>query len=212
MNRKEFLTLGAAVAAGLTLPVAARAQTPDPQTYRTLSRQVATDVPPGKVEVVEFFWFGCPHCFSLEPIMDKWADALPPDVVFRRVHVPFRDRPHQQLYFTLDAMGLDQQKYRNAVFNAIHLNNKRMVQEKEMLEVLTPLGVDARQFSETFKSFGVRTKMQRADKLADAYGIDGVPMIGVNGRYLTAPSMAGSNEGALRVVDQLVALEHKAGR
>ena len=144
--------------------------------------------------------------------MDKWADALPPDVVFRRVHVPFRDRPHQQLYFTLDAMGLDQQKYRNAVFNAIHLNNKRMVQEKEMLEVLTPLGVDARQFSETFKSFGVRTKMQRADKLADAYGIDGVPMIGVNGRYLTAPSMAGSNEGALRVVDQLVALEHKAGR
>lgn len=212
MNRKEFLTLGAAVAAGLTLPMAAQAQTPDPKAYRVLSRPVATDVPPGKIEVVEFFWFGCPHCFSLEPIIDKWSENPPADVVFRRVHVPFRDRPHQQLYFTLESMGLDDPKYRNAVFNAIHLNNKRMIQEKEMLDVLAPLGVDPKQFSDTFKSFGVRTKMQRADKLADSYGIDGVPMLGVNGRYLTAPSLAGSNEGALRVVDQLVALERKAGR
>lgn len=81
-----------------------------------------------------------------------------------------------------------------------------------MLEVLTPLGVDAKQFQDTFKSFGVRTKMQRADKLADAYGIDGVPMLGVNGRYLTAPSLAGSNEGALRVVEELVELERKSSR
>ena len=216
MNRKEFLTLGAAATAGLVLPIAARAQAqsaaPDPKTYRALSRAATTEAPPGKIEVVEFFWFGCPHCYTLEPVMDKWSESLPADVAFRRVHVPFRDRPHQQLYFTLESMGLDQPKYRNAVFNAIHLNNKRMVQEKEMLEVLAPLGVDAKQFSDTFKSFGVRTKMQRADKLADAYGIDGVPMIGVNGRYRTAPSMAGSNEGALRVVGQLVELERKAAR
>ena len=149
MNRKEFLTLGAAATAGLVLPIAARAQAqsaaPDPKTYRALSRAATTEAPPGKIEVVEFFWFGCPHCFTLEPVMDKWSESLPADVAFRRVHVPFRDRPHQQLYFTLESMGLDQPKYRNAVFNAIHLNNKRMVQEKEMLEVLAPLGVDAKQ-------------------------------------------------------------------
>lgn len=212
MNRKEFLTLGAAVAAGLALPLAAQAQTPDPKTYRAMSRPVPTDVPPGKIEVVEFFWFGCPHCYTLEPVIDKWSETLPADVVFRRAHVPFRFRQHQQLYFTLESMGLDQAKYRTAVFQAIHDGHKAMTQESEMISVLSPLGVDPKQFAETFKSFGVRTKMQRADKLADAYGIDGVPMIGVNGRYLTAPSMAGSNEGALRVVDQLVAVERKAAR
>ena len=211
MNRKEFLTLGAAVAAGLALPTVSQAL-PQPGTYKPLSRPAPTEAPAGKIEVVEFFWFGCPHCFSLEPVVDKWAEKLPADVFFRRLHVPFRDRPQQQLYFTLESMGLDEPKYRNAVFNAIHLNNKRMVQEKEMLEVLTPLGVDAKQFQDTFKSFGVRTKMQRADRLADAYGIDGVPMLGVNGRYLTAPSMAGSNEGALRIVDELVDLERKSGK
>lgn len=211
MNRKEFLALGAAFAAGLAVPVAAVAAPPT-GSYRTLSRPVPTEAPSGKVEVVEFFWFGCPHCFTLEPVIDAWSAKLPDDVVFRRQHVPFRDRPHQQLYFTLESMGLDQPKYRNAIFYAIHRGNKRMTQEKEMLEVLTPLGVDAKQFQDTFKSFGVRTKMQRADKLADAYGIDGVPMIGVNGRYLTAPSLAGSNEGALRVVDELVAMERKSSR
>ena len=211
MNRKEFLTLGAAMAAGLALPTISLAA-PSAGTYRPLSRPAPTEAPAGKIEVVEFFWFGCPHCFTLEPIIDKWSDKLPADVAFRRQHVPFRDRPHQQLYFTLESMGLDQAKYRTAVFNAIHLNNKRMVQEKEMLEVLTPLGVDAKQFQDTFKSFGVRTKMQRADKLADAYGIDGVPMLGVNGRYLTAPSLAGSKEGALRVVEELVELERKSSR
>lgn len=211
MNRKEFLTLGAAIAGGLALPSAAFAA-PDPKTYRALSRQVPTDAPPGKIEVVEFFWFGCPHCYTLEPVIDKWSESLPADVVFRRQHVPFRDKPHQQLYFTLESMGLDEPKYRSAVFNAIHRGNKRMLDPKEMIGVLEPLGVDPKVFEETFKSFGVRTKMQRADRLADSYGLEGVPAIGVNGRYLTAPSMAGSNEGALRVVDQLVEVERKAAR
>ena len=209
MNRKEFLSL-AAVVAGLALP--GLGASADPKTYRQLSRPVGTDAAPGKIEVVEFFWFGCPHCFSLEPLIDKWSSTLPPDVEFRRLHVPFREKAHQQLYFTLQSMNKDEPKFRDAVFKAIHVDNKRMLNSKEMVSVLAPLGVDAKQFEDTFGSFGVRTKMQRADKLADAYGLDGVPAIGVNGRYLTAPSMAGSNERSLEVVNELIAMERKAAR
>jgi len=209
MNRKRFLSL-AAVVAGLALPGVGSGA--DPKTYRQLSRPVSTDAAPGKIEVVEFFWFGCPHCFSLEPLIDKWSANLPPDVEFRRQHVPFREKAHQQLYFTLQSMNKDEPKFRDAVFKAIHVDNKRMLNSKEMVAVLAPLGIDAKVFEDTFGSFGVRTKMQRADKLADAYGLDGVPAIGVNGRYLTAPSMAGSNERSLEVVNELIAMERKAAR
>jgi thiol:disulfide interchange protein DsbA len=210
MNRKQFLSLATVATAALALPAVAAAA--DPKSFRALPRPVATDAGPGKIEVVEFFWFGCPHCFSLEPLIDKWAARLPADVEFRRQHVPFREKAHQQLYFTLQSMDKDEPRYRDAVFKAIHLDNKRMTNAREMISVLQPLGVDPKQFEETFTSFGVRTKMQRADKLADAYGLDGVPMLGVNGRYITAPSMAGSNERALQVVDELIQMERKAAR
>ena len=206
MNRKEFLSL-AALLASPSIPV--WAQGSDAARFRTLKTPAPTDAEPGKIEVVEFFWFGCPHCYSLEPLISAWSKKLPADVVFRRQHVPFREVKHQQLYFTLQAMGQDSEKVLNAVFNAIHQQRKRMLDPKEMTEVLAPFGVYAKAFTETFTSFGVRTRQQRANKLADAYDIDGVPSLGVNGKYLTAPSLAGSNEAALRVVDELVARERK---
>ena len=207
MNRKEFLSIALAGAAAAALPLGAvRAQGAP---FKVLKSPAPTDAEPGKIEVVEFFWFGCPHCYSLEPIISAWASRLPPDVVFRRQHVPFREVKHQQLYFTLQSMGQDNEKVMMAVFNAIHQQKKRMTDPKEMATVLSAVGVDAKAFNDTFGSFGVRTRQQRANKLADAYDIDGVPAIGVNGKYLTAPSMAGSNEASLRVVDELVAKERK---
>lgn len=210
MNRKEFLSFAVVGIAALALPsLPVWAQRANAASFRTLKTPAPTDAEAGKIEVVEFFWFGCPHCYTLEPIISAWASKLPPDVVFRRQHVPFGDAKHQQLYFTLQAMGQDNEKVLSAVFNAIHQQNKRMRDVKEMTAVLAPFGVDAKAFTDTFNSFGVRTRQQRANKLADAYDIDGVPAIGVNGKYLTAPSMAGSNEAALRVVDELVARERK---
>ena len=210
MNRQEFLSLAAAGVAALALPAApAWAQGADAARFRTLKTPAPTDAEPGKIEVVEFFWFGCPHCYSLEPLISAWSQKLPADVVFRRQHVPFREVKHQQLYFTLQAIGQDSEKVLTAVFDAIHQQRKRMLDPKEMAAVLAPLGVDSKAFNEAFNSFGVRTRQQRANKLADAYDIDGVPALGVNGKYLTAPSLAGSNEAALRVVDELVARERK---
>ncbi|HZH07939.1 MAG TPA: thiol:disulfide interchange protein DsbA/DsbL [Lautropia sp.] len=209
MNRKQFLTLAASGAASAAVPwVPARAQGAEPR-FRSLKAPAPTDAEAGKIEVIEFFWFGCPHCYTLEPLINAWAKKQPPDVVFRRQHVPFREVKHQQLYFTLQALGQDNEKVMNAVFNAIHQQRLRMLDPKEMTEVLAPVGVDAKAFNEAFNSFGVKTRQTRANKLADAYDLDGVPAIGVNGKYLTAPSLAGSNEGALRVVDELIARERK---
>ena len=206
MNRKQFLSLAAIGMAAAAMPgLSARAQ----DKFRTLASPAPTDAESGRIEVVEFFWFGCPHCYSLEPLINAWARKLPQDVVFRRQHVPFREPKHQQLYFTLQAIGQDNEKVLAAVFAAIHQQRKRMLDQKEMVEVLAPLGVDAKAFNDAFGSFGVRTRQQRANKLADAYGLDGVPAIGVNGKYLTAPSLAGSNEAALRVVDELIDRERK---
>ena len=206
MNRKQFLSLAAVGVASAALPgLALHAQ----EKFRTLKNNAPTDVEAGKIEVIEFFWFGCPHCYSLEPLINAWAKNLPADVVFRRQHVPFREAKHQQLYFTLQAIGQDNEKVLATVFAAIHQQHKRMLDPKEMVEVLAPVGVDAKAFNDAFNSFGVRTRQQRANKLADAYGLDGVPAIGVNGKYLTAPSLAGSNEAALRVVDELIARERK---
>jgi thiol:disulfide interchange protein DsbA len=209
MNRKQFLSLALVGAAAVAAPwLPAHAQGAEPR-YRSLKSPAPTDAEAGKIEVVEFFWFGCPHCYSLEPVINAWVKKLPSDVVFRRQHVPFREVKHQQLFFTLQAIGQDNEKVMNAVFNAIHQQRKRMLDQKEMVEVLAPVGVDAKAFNDAFASFGVKTRQTRANKLADAYGLDGVPAIGVNGKFLTSPSMAGSNEAALRVVEELIARERK---
>lgn len=210
MNRRHYLCLAAIGAVGIALPgLPVWAQSADSARFRTLKTPAPTDAETGKIEVVEFFWFGCPHCYSLEPLINAWARKLPADVVFRRQHVPFREPKHQQLFFTLQAIGQDSEKVLTTVFRAIHEQRKRMLDPKEMTEVLAEVGVDPKAFNDAFNSFGVRTRQQRANKLADAYDLDGVPALGVNGRYLTAPSMAGSNEAALRVVDELVARERK---
>lgn len=213
MNRKQFLTMVGGCGLAAMLPAGAlRAADDKNAAFRKLATPAPTDADAGKIEVVEFFWFGCPHCYSLEPIISKWSKTLPADVVFRRQHVPFRERKHQQVFFTLQAIGQDSDKMLGAVFNAIHADRRKMLEPKEVLEVLVPLGIDEKKFQDAYASFGVRTKMQRADKLADAYGLDGVPAIGVNGRYLTAPSMAGGNEATLEVVNRLIAEERNARR
>jgi thiol:disulfide interchange protein DsbA len=208
MDRKQFLTLIAAGSAAAAMPWTT-AQAQGEAKFRSLKAAAPTDAEPGKIEVVEFFWFGCPHCYSLEPLINAWAKKLPPDVVFRRQHVPFREVKHQQLFFTLQALGQDNEKVMTAVFSAIHQRRLRMLDPQEMVEVLAPVGIDPKAFNDAFNSFGVRTRQTRANKLADAYDLDGVPALGVNGKYLTAPSLAGSNEAALRVVDELVARERK---
>ena len=176
--------------------------------YRLLQVQAPLESS-DRIDVLGFFWFGCPHCYSLEPALKAWAAKLPADVAFRKVHVPWRDQL-QQLYYSLEA--LNKLALIDKVFEAVHKDKITLQNSQQMAEWLARQGVEPKSFQDAFDSFGVRTRMKRAAQLAEAYRLDGVPAIGVAGKYLTAPSMAGSNQQVLAVVDELVAIERRSRR
>lgn len=164
----------------------------------------------GKIDVVEFFWYGCPHCYAFETSLDAWSKKLPADVVFRRVPVAFRQEPfvaHQKLYYALEAQGLVEKMHRK-VFDEIHLNNPdhkpRLVNAEQIGDFMAKQGQDKAQFLSVFNSFAVTTKAGQAQKLSSAYQIDGVPALGVQGRYFTSGTQAGDMDKALQVTDFLI--------
>ncbi len=201
----------AAVAASLARQAAAQDAPREGRDYRLVRPPQSTEAPAGKIEVIEFFWYGCPHCNSLEPLLTDWVKKLPADVAFRRIHVPFGDRRHQQLHYTLEALG-KADALGDRIFHAIHVDNDRLDTVDRMTALLSRFGVDRKQFVDAWESFAVRTKMRRAAQVSEAYGVDGVPAMAVNGKYYTSPSMAGSNQGALRVMDWLIAQERRAAK
>lgn len=162
-----------------------------------------------RIDVLGFFWFGCPHCHTLEPALKAWTAKLAPDTAFRKVHVPWRDQM-QQLYYTLEALG--KTALSDKVFVAIHQEKASLQNVQQIAEWMGRQGVGEKIFLEAFESFGVRTRMRRAAQLAEAYRLEGVPALGIGGRYLTAPSMAGSNTQALEVADQLIDMERRTRR
>lgn len=209
MKRRVFSTtvLGAA-AASLALPGAVRAQggPVEGKHYLKLSEPVAVSTPPAKFEVIQFFWYGCPHCAALEPALDIWARRLQPDVVFLRVPVAFSAEPfiaHQRIFYALDAMGLVDTMHQK-VFYAIHQERMRLAQPAEISAFMAKNGVDPTKFMEAFNSFGTAAHLRQANKLVEAYKVDGVPAFGVQGRFYTSGTLAGDNERALLVVDFLV--------
>ena len=209
MNRREFSSLvvlaGAGVAAGTLAPLAhAQAKPVEGQHYVRLSQPLP--VPAGKIEVIEFFWYGCPHCNAFEPALDAWQKKLPADVAFRRVPVAFREEPygpHQRIFFALDAMGLIPTMHRK-VFYAIHGERQRLDKPADIAAFMAKNGVDSAKFLEIYNSFSIQTKARQAKQLAEAYKIDGVPAIGVAGRYYTSGSLAGTTEASLGVADFLI--------
>lgn len=206
MNRRSF-ALQIALAGSVPLvPWAARAQAApvEGKDYARLAQPIAMPAT-GKVEVVEFFGYWCPHCNSFEPLLEAWAQKLPADVAFRRVPVAFSapHEPYQKIYFTLEAMGQLDAMHRK-VFAAMHVQKQRLDKESDIVALMTANGIDGAKFSETFKSFTVASKAKQAKQMADAYRIDGVPTLGIHGRYFTSPSLAGGHEQALRVTDYLI--------
>jgi protein dithiol oxidoreductase (disulfide-forming) len=205
MNRREFSTLGAASLAALGTPVAWAQPTAGANYVRLSQKQPTVDA--NRIEVVEFFWYGCPHCFSFEPALDAWARRQPADVLFRRIPVAFREVPfviHQKLYFSLETLGLVDSLHRK-VFSAIHVDRNMLDSQDKILDFAVKNGVDRAKFADTLNSFGVATKARQAGALAAGYKIDGTPALGVNGQFYTSGTLAGGNEASLAVVDQLVA-------
>jgi thiol:disulfide interchange protein DsbA len=211
MQRRDFsLTLGSLAAGALALsPAGVFGQAAAPRAgvdYVQLGRRVPDDAPAGKIEVIEFFWYNCPHCNAFEPTLAAWVKALPKDVAFRRLPIAFRDDfvPQQKLYYALEAMGL-LEKMHARVFAAIHDEKQVLTSGEAIINWVVKQGVDKAKFTEQFNSFSATTKANRARQTQDAYQIEGVPALGVAGRFYTDGALAKSMERALTITDFLVA-------
>jgi thiol:disulfide interchange protein DsbA len=178
-------------------PFAARAQRAD---YYELTPPQPVQAGNGRIEVLEFFWYGCIHCYNLEPKLDTWLKTLPKDVEFRRVPAVFNERwAHDAaIFYTFEALGLLEKLHR-PFFDAIHRDRLRSDRWPELSAWLEKNGVDAKKFESTVKSFGVQSKTKGAVRMTSAYKIDGTPAMAVHGRY-TVPS----SDAMLGTVNQLV--------
>ncbi|HUY03066.1 MAG TPA: thiol:disulfide interchange protein DsbA/DsbL [Rhodocyclaceae bacterium] len=159
----------------------------------------------GKVEVIEFFSYMCPHCDAFDPILDKWLKTLPKDVVFRRVPVIFRPQweATARLYYTLEAMG-ELNRLHSAVFTAIHRQYQDLTTEAGVTAWAVKSGLDRKKFVATYESFAVQSRTQGAKQMQGAYGIPGVPAMVVAGKYRTPDEFPGGFDGLLKLVDKLI--------
>ncbi len=216
MQRREFSIATASVAAAASLgalSTPAQAQAPAPRAgtdFLVLDKPAPVEAPAGKVEVVEFFWCSCPHCNSFEPALEEWIKKAPKDVAVRRVPIAFRPdfEPQQRLFYVLEAMNKVDELHKK-VFYAIHVE-KQMLNTPDLIAAwVEKQGLNKAKFLETYNSFSVATKARKATQLQDAYKIDGVPALGVAGRYFTSGSMAQTMGRALQVTDYLIAQVRK---
>jgi thiol:disulfide interchange protein DsbA len=216
MKRRDFSLQvalgGVGLSALLAQPALAQGNPVEGTHYTKLAQPAPVAAPAGKIEVVEFFSYGCPHCYAFEPVLDGWSKQLPADVVLRRVPVGFNAtyETYQKIYYALEAMGQLNTMHRK-VFDAIHVQRQRLDKEADIVAFMQANGVDGAKFAEHFKSFSVQTKQRQAKQLTESYRIDGVPTVGVPGLDVTSGSLAGTNERALAVADKLVQGVRKPG-
>jgi protein dithiol oxidoreductase (disulfide-forming) len=203
MRRRSVLTLGALAC----LPLSLSAQSAAPESgfdYRIISSPVA--MPSGKIEVSEFFWYGCPHCHDLEPGLQKWLKNQKSDVIFKRYPIAFREEllVHSRLYLAFEHLGV-LNKMHEKTFEAMHIQHKRLSNENEIIDWVVSQGLDRASFEAAFKSFAIVTKARASNDLGKKVMLDGVPTLMVQGKYLTSPSIVGGDKArSLMVLDYLV--------
>lgn len=180
--------------------------------YQAVAQPQAVD-DPKKVEVIEFFWYGCPHCYHLEGKLNSWRAALPKNVVFKRIPVTWSPshEKHAQIYFALEAMGLTNQLH-DRVFDAVQGQGSspervELRDEDKLGEWMAKQGVNKDKFLAAYKSFGVISQLQRAKQLSSAYQVSGVPAFYIQGKYTTSPSMVNNEDRVFTVINELIAQE-----
>lgn len=166
---------------------------------------------PAKIEVIEFFWYGCPHCYSFEPSLKDWLKNKPANVEFIRVPAVFSEQwgKHAKAYFTAEALGVVDAVHTD-LFDAIQEKKQELETEDQLAKFFIAHGVKEADFRETFNSFMIDSKMRQAPAIAAKYGITGVPAIIVNGKYKTNGTLAGSQEKMIDVMNTLIKKESGA--
>jgi thiol:disulfide interchange protein DsbA len=184
--------------------------------YVTLAQPQPVQAAGKKVEVIEFFMYHCPHCNALEPQFEQWVKKQGDNIVLKRVHLPFTgpNDPEAHLYLTLEALGKVDEMHAK-VFKAVHVDRIRLNQDAAIIDWVSKNGIDRATFTNAWNSFGVMTKLRRLPQIVDAYKVDGVPTVVIDGKYQTSPatvynSVKTTNEpqlfqATLQVMDALVA-------
>jgi protein dithiol oxidoreductase (disulfide-forming) len=167
-----------------------RAEPREGDEYQRLDRPQPTNAP-GKIEVLDFFWYGCPHCYHLLPAIESWGSHKPSDVVLRHVPVDFGDprrEPHTRLFCTLQALDRVEE-FHTKIFDAFHRDHRRLNTDEEIADFMAANGIARDKWLNTYRSFSVANMTAKARASFQAYGIDGTPTIAVDGRFLTSPTM-----------------------
>ena len=207
MNTRRRLLIATAAALVLArLPAfAGESRLRQGMEYRDIAPQ---PVPPGpRIEVVEFFWYGCPHCNLLQPFLEQWLKRKPADVEFRRIPAVFRQSwiPHARLFYTLEALG-ELDRLHQAVYRAIHTEGKRLDSADTATEWAVQNGIDKAKFIAAYDAPEVTKKVEQAVAQTRSYQIEGTPSVVVDGRYVTSSSMSETYAGVVVIVDDLVKL------
>ena len=203
---KKFLFSSAAAALFAFSGSAMAAQFVAGKDYTVLPNPVAVEKP-GKIEVREFFWYGCPHCFTLEPHMQAWLKQMPKDVRFVRTPASMNPLWEQgaRAYYVSEALGV-RQKTHLPLFHAIHANGQNILEQASFAKFFTQFGIPEAKFNSTYKSFPISSKIAQSQDLAKRYQLTGVPAVTVNGKYV----IQGEDQKVTQVLNYLIEQERKA--
>lgn len=179
------------------------------KSYTKLSEAIATQTG-DKIEILEFFWYGCPHCSSFEPTLKKWKKDKPANVTFTRVPAPLNPRwmVHTKMFYALQIMG-EGEKHHEAIFAAMHVKKQKLSSKSAIADFLATRGVNKETFLATLDSFAVEMRAKQAMQLGQQYKVNGVPLLTVNGKYTVSGSQAGSYAGMVKVTNHLIKQEVK---
>jgi len=196
------------IAAIALSPVALRAQ-PAGELYSTLPNPLPVENP-AKVEVAEFFWYGCPHCYTLEPAIEAWIPKMPPDAYFRRIPTVFNERwgHDAAIFYVFEALGVLEKLHR-PFFDSIHKDHLKTDNPAALNEWMGRNGIEPKVFADTYKSFGVQSKLKRAAQLTAASKISGTPALMVQGRYTVSTDQGRTQQGMLANVEKLIPMARK---
>lgn len=200
MNIRHFLALVLALS---LVPAGASLGAQKGRDY--LALKTAQPVETGdKIEVREFFWYGCPHCYSIEPALENWLKRKPANVEFVRTPATAPHwLAHARAYYAFAALGATDRTH-GAFFRAVHEQNRRLDNEQALAQFAQEQGIDPAKFQDAFNSFGVRTNVEKAKRMNATYQVTSVPMVAVDGKYLTSPSLTGGEDSFVKVLEELV--------
>ena len=207
---KNVTSLITALAIVVSLGLASASSAMAAESYEMVTPPQPTTAKGDQVEVVEMFWYGCPHCYKLEPFVERWLKRKPKNVKF--VRMPGMFRPswaiHARAYYTAEILGVVD-KVHKPMFEAIHDQKRQMSDEGSIMALFKNHGVSTKDFKRVFNSFAVETKLRRAKDMGGRYGAKGVPALIINGKYITGAHLAGGNAKVFKVVNKLVKQESK---